>query len=53
MVNDLKLYAGKFKQCVNLNKEKENDLNHQRIKITKKKCCGQVKTYDAEEYYKV
>ena len=53
MVEDLKLYAGKFKQCFKNNKEKENDLSHQRIKIKKKnKCCGDVRRYDAEEYYK-
>ena len=53
MVNDLKLYAGKFKKCINMNKEKENEMNYQRIKITKKKCCVRdVRHYDAEEYFK-
>jgi len=28
MVNDLKLYAGKFKKCINMNKEKENEMNY-------------------------
>lgn len=52
MINDLKLYAGKFKQCVKLNSENENEMGYERIKFYKKKYCKQVNIYDAEEYYK-
>jgi hypothetical protein len=53
MVNELKLNAGKFKKCVNMNKQKENDANYERIRITKKKCCSrEARHYDAEEYFK-
>ena len=50
MVNEVKLAAGKLKQCQQLNYAKGRGFA--RETITRKKCCRNARTYDAEEYYK-
>jgi hypothetical protein len=52
MVKDLKLAAGKFKQCVQMNTLNLLNPSHERITIRKKKCCKKLQTLDAEKFYK-
>ena len=46
MVEDLKLAAGRYKKCLELNNE-----NAERVMQKQKKCCGEEKEVDAEEMY--
>lgn len=45
MVKELKLAAGRFKKCVEMNKEEEDG---KRITIDNTRCCMKVKSIDAE-----
>lgn len=53
LVNELKLYAGKYKQVVeeNLNSQKL-DPDNPRVELKKKKFGKVIQKYDAENYYK-
>ena len=54
MVNELKLSAGKFKKCIELNTQGLDNPDYERITIKKKRhiCGGETEELDAEDYYK-
>lgn len=56
LIQELKLIAGKFKQCMLVNNQRRifsgENGDHERVTIKKKPFCGPAENIDAEHYYR-